>query len=237
MENPELTLVVPVYNEDANILGVLRGLEGSTSAAKEILVVYDSDEDTTVPVVRAHLDEFPAVRLEKNNLGPGVLNALRSGFAAARGTWIIVTMADGSDDPREIESMLASARNGADLVAASRYMPGGRQVGGPWIKSLLSRAAGWSLSVLGRLPIHDPTSNFKLYSKRFLDSAKVESTAGFELALELSVKAAAGGWKMSEVPTTWRDRTAGQSRFKLWSWLPHYLRWYGFFFRSRLSRR
>ena len=65
----------------------------------------------------------------------------------------------------------------------------------------------------------------------------IESTAGFELALELTVKATLAGRRVAEVPTTWRDRTAGQSNFKLRKWLPHYLHWYRVAFVGRLRRR
>jgi hypothetical protein len=80
---------------------------------------------------------------------------------------------------------------------------------------------------------HDSTNNFKLYSRRFLDSVTIDSKAGFELALELTVKAHLAGRRIAEVPTTWRDRTAGTSNFKLRKWLPHYLRWYAMAFRRR----
>ncbi len=115
---------------------------------------------------------------------------------------------------------------GADVVSASRYMRGGRQVGGPPLKRLMSRTAGLTLYWFAGVPTHDPTNNFKLYSRRFLDTVTIESTAGFELALELTVKATLAGRTVAEVPTTWRDRTAGQSNFKLRKWLPHYLHWY-----------
>ena len=115
---------------------------------------------------------------------------------------------------------------GADVVAGSRYMRGGRQVGGPLLKRTMSRAAGLSLHWLGGLPVHDATSNFRLYSKRLLNQVTIESRGGFELGLELTVKAYRLGMRVAEVPTTWRDRTAGQSRFKLLEWLPRYLHWY-----------
>jgi dolichol-phosphate mannosyltransferase len=132
--------------------------------------------------------------------------------------------------------MVALAREGADLVAASRYMRGGQQLGGPRLKRLLSRTAGLTLHWFAGVPIHDATNNFKLYSRRFLDATTIESEAGFELALELSVKATLQRRRLSEVPTTWRDRTGGASRFRLRKWLPHYLRWYLVAFRRRLSR-
>jgi dolichol-phosphate mannosyltransferase len=135
-------------------------------------------------------------------------------------------MADGSDEPHLVDAMVALARDGADVVAASRYMAGGRQFGGPLLKRLMSRAAGLTLHWFAGVRTHDPTNNFKLYARRFLDAVLIESTAGFELALELTVKATLDGRTVAEVPTTWRDRTAGRSNFKLRKWLPHYLHWY-----------
>ena len=158
------------------------------------------------------------------------------GIAASGGQFVLITMADGSDEPHVVEPMLALARNGADVVSASRYMRGGRQQGGPLLKRLMSRAAGLSLHWVGGVGTHDPTNNFKLYSRRLLDATPIESEAGFELALELTVKATLAGRRVSEVPTTWRDRTAGESNFKLRKWLPHYLRWYFVAMRGRLRR-
>jgi hypothetical protein len=151
---------------------------------------------------------------------------MRAGISASGGTYVLITMADGSDEPHIIDRMVALARNGADVVAASRYMRGGRQVGGPLLKGLMSRAAGLTLHWFAGVQTHDPTNNFKLYSRRFLDDVTIESRAGFELALELTVKATIDGRKVAQLPTTWRDRTTGTSNFRLRSWLPHYLRWY-----------
>ena len=221
---PQLSIVLPVYNEADNIEPVLRGLERAVRTPHEVIVVYDFDEDTTLPVVRRLA--LPNVRLERNGLGRGVLNAMRAGIRAARGELVLISMADGSDEPEVVDQMVALAAQGADVVAASRYMRGGRQIGGPPIKALLSRLAGLSLHHLARIPIHDATSNFRLYRRSFLEQVEIESEAGFELALELTVKAHRRGLKLAEVPTVWRDRTAGTSRFQLRRWLPHYVRWY-----------
>ena len=195
-------------------------------------------EDTTVPVVEELAGEIPGLRAHHNSLGPGVLNAMKAGMAAAQAPYVLVTMADGSDEYGDVDRMVALARAGADVVSASRYMRGGRQVGGPRLKRFLSRAAGLSLHWFGGVPIHDPTNNFKLYARRFLDVTQIESEAGFELAIELSVKATLQGRRLAEVPTTWRDRTGGKSRFRLRKWLPHYLRWYRAAFVGRwLGRR
>ena len=227
MTAPELSIVMPVYKEGEAVEPVIRALVRDVRTPHEIIVVYDFDADPTVPVIERLSAELPAVRGHRNDLGPGVLNAMKAGMTAGIGALVLITMSDGSDESHVVDSMVARARDGADVVAASRYMPGGRQVGGPLFKRTMSRVAGLTLHRFAGVATHDPTSNFKLYTRRFLDAVTIESEAGFELALELTVKATLAGRKVAEVPTTWRDRTAGQSNFKLRKWLPHYLRWYG----------
>ena len=230
-------MVVPVYNEGENAAATLRGIvEQTHTRPLEVLVVHDFDEDTTVPVVQRLQGEMPELRLLRNRLGRGVLNAIKAGLGAAAAPYVLVTMGDASDDPKDIDAMYALAAAGADVVAGSRYMRGGRQIGGPLLKRTMSRTAGLSLHWLGGLPIHDATSNFRLYSRRLLDRVTIESTGGFELGIELTVKAYLLGMKIAEVPTTWRDRTAGTSRFKLWQWLPRYLHWYWRGFLGRFVR-
>lgn len=229
---------MPAYNEGENIVPTLTGIAEHVRARPlEVLVVYDFDGDTTVPVLERLRPDMPWLRPVKNQLGRGALNAMRCGLRTAAAPYAIVTMADGSDEPEVMDEMLARARAGADVVAGSRYMRGGRQLGGPLLKRTLSRAAGLSLHWLGGIPTHDSTSNFRLYSRRLLDAVTIESNAGFELGLELTVKAHRLGLRVDEVPTTWRDRTAGESRFRLWRWLPHYLRWYRVGIIGRLARR
>jgi dolichol-phosphate mannosyltransferase len=234
---PELSIVMPVFKEGEAVEPVLRGLTTSVSTAHEILVVYDFDEDPTVPVLERLAAEFPAIRPLRNDIGRGVLNAMKAGIAAASAPFVVISMSDGSDEAHVVDPMLALARDGADVVAASRYMKGGRQLGGPPIKRWMRRVAGLTLHWCAGVGTHDPTNNFKLYSRRFLDTVTIESTAGFELALELTVKASLAGRRIAEVPTTWRDRTAGESNFKVRKWLPHYLHWYREAFVGRWLRR
>ena len=229
---------MPVYNEGENVVPTLTGVVQHTRIRPlEVLVVHDFDEDTTVPVVKRLQKDIPELHLHRNSIGRGVLNAIKSGLAAARAPYVLVTMGDGSDDPADIDAMYELARGGADVVAGSRYMRGGHQIGGPLLKRSMSRAAGLSLHWLAGIPVHDATSNYRLYSKRLLQQVTIESDGGFELGIELTVKAYLLGLRVAEVPTTWRDRTAGQSRFQLWKWLPRYLRWYGRGIAGRFARR
>ena len=223
-----ISIVLPVYNEADNIAPCLRGLwDALRDLPHEILICYDFDADSTLPAIRAMPDCPPSVRLVKNDLGRGVAFALRAGFAAARGDVVVTTMADLSDPPAVIPRMADKIRAGADVVSGSRYMPGGSQTGGPLLKGLMSRAAGLALWHIAGMGTHDATTNFRAYSARFLQQTPVESVMGFEVALELTVKAHLGGWKVDEVPSSWQDRTAGKSNFKLWKWLPRYLHWFG----------
>ena len=234
---PTLSVVMPVFKEGEAVEPVVRALTAAIGVPHEILVVYDFDEDPTVPVIDRLAAELPTVRGLRNDLGRGVLNAMKAGLAASSGAYVLISMADGSDEPHVVDPMVALAVDGADVVSASRYMRRGRQIGGPPLKRLMSRTAGLTLHWFAGVPTHDPTNNFKLYSRRFLDTVTIESTAGFELALELTVKATIARRRIAEVPTTWRDRTAGESNFKLRKWLPHDLHWYRVAFASRLGRR
>jgi glycosyltransferase involved in cell wall biosynthesis len=218
--------VVPVFNEGKNIGSMLAELYRSVAYAKRVLIVYDRDDDDTLPVVRPLLEQYEGLTLLRNTRSGGVLNAIRTGIDAATGDVVIVTMADLSDDPVIANEMVRRIRAGeADVVCASRYMRGGKQIGGGALKKMLSRLAGLSLYVAG-FPVHDATNAFRAYRRDILKSIEIESQGGFEYSLELTAKAHAAGYRVVEVPTHWRDRSAGQSRFRLFKWLPRYIRWY-----------
>lgn len=234
--NPTLSVIIPAYNEGASIAPVLRALERELHVAHEILVVCDDPGDDTIPVLETLRTDMPELRRVLNP-ARGVLNGMRHGLAAARGDFIAFTTADGSDEAADIERMLALAGPGIAVVAGSRYMRGGRQLGGHALKKLLSRLAGLSLHRVGGIPTHDATNNFKLYPRWYLESVRIESRAGFELALELTVKAHRMGYGVVEVPTVWHDRSSGKSHFRFWSWLPHYLRWWVLGLTARLAPR
>ena len=235
MRDLKLSLVCPVYNEGANIGPLLERLGRAIEIPMELVVVYDHDEDDTLPALSRLRPRFP-VRTVKNRFGRGALSAIKTGFAEASGEATLVIMADLSDDLRAVRPMFELIQQGHDVVCGSRYMRGGRQVGGPLLKTFLSRAAGVSLHWLAGVPTHDVTNSFKMYRTDFLRSLEFESSGGFEIGMEAVVKAYVSGGRIAEVPSTWTDRVAGRSRFRLWRWLPHYLRWYFYAFRGRFRR-
>ena len=209
-----LTIIIPVYNEGENITSAVERIEKEVKYPYQINLIYDSDEDTTLEPAK-NLN----VNLVKNKYGKGVLNAIKTGLENVQTEFAVVTMADLSDPPEVINNMLDSAiKNNSSIVCASRYMVGGKQIGGPFFKKMMSKYAGLSLHYLAGIPVHDVTNSFKLYRKSFLDNVKIESTGGFELGLELVVKAFKNGDIITEVPTVWTDRVAGKSNFKLIEW-------------------
>ena len=234
---PILTIITPVYNEGENFPTLYKELIRDVTVPFRLVVVYDFDEDNTVPVVHKYQKKDRRLLLHKNTRGKGALNALLSGFDFVRSGPLLVIMADLSDDLRVVDRMYTMHQNGYDLVCGSRYMRGGKQIGGPLLKRLLSRIAGISLHYLVRIPTHDVTNNFKLYNKRVLDKISIDSKGGFEVAMEITVKAYAEGYKIGETPSVWRDRTAGETNFNLWGWIPSYIKWYLYGLKSPWLRR
>jgi hypothetical protein len=231
-----LHLIVPVYNEAENFPVLLSEVERHIPAPFIMNVVYDFDQDTTVPVARGFAEDRLWLKLVKNRHGRGVVAAIRTGFEEVGRGPALVIMADLSDDLRIVPRMLALYRQGHRIVCPSRYMRGGRQFGGPRLKRILSRTAGVSLRWLAGFPTHDATNNFRLYDATLVNELGIESTGGFEVALELTAKAFRRGERIAEVPTTWRDRTAGTSRFRLTKWLPKYIYWYRYALLSQPGR-
>jgi glycosyltransferase involved in cell wall biosynthesis len=234
-ESPRVSVVVPAYNEGEHILPVLDRIFESVRLQCEVLVIVDSADDTTVPVVTAYSEKEPRIRCLINTYGRGPANAIRFGITVASAPVAVVTMADGCDDPRQIDDLARLVDRGVAVAAASRYMPGGQQVGGPLLKGLLSKAAGRSLGLFARIGTRDATNSFKAYSTDFVRTVGIDSRAGFEIGIELTAKARRLRMPVAEIPTIWLDRQAGVSNFKVAQWIPGYLRWYRFAFGSKLT--
>jgi len=198
-------------------------------------VVVDTTDDTTVPVVTAYGENHPDVRIVVNDYGRGPAHAIRYGIHQAKAAVVVVTMADGCDDPRQIDELTRLVERGVVVAAASRYMPGGQQVGGPGLKGMMSRTAGRTLYWFARVGTRDATNSFKAYSRAFVEQVGIDSRDGFEIGLELTAKARRLRLPVAEIPTIWLDRPAGVSNFKVARWLPKYLRWYRFAYGPRLD--
>jgi dolichol-phosphate mannosyltransferase len=230
-----LTVVIPAYNEGDAIVPVLDRIFDAVESDVEIFVVVDFPEDNTVPVLAAYREHEPRLKTLVNTYGRGPANAIRYGIDQVKTAIVVVTMADGSDDPRQIDPLARLVDRGVVVAAASRYTASGQQVGGPLVKGILSRTAGRSLKMLARVGTHDATNSFKAYSTEFIREVGIHSRSGFEIGLELTAKARRLRRPVAEVPTIWLDRTIGDSSFDLANWIPRYLRWYRFAFGPELT--
>jgi glycosyltransferase involved in cell wall biosynthesis len=220
---PRVSVIIPAYQEGSTIIPVLERLLESITLPHEILIIVDLPDDSTIPFAAQYA---PQVRVLLNDYGRGPANAIRYGFDHASAPVVVVTMADGCDDPRQIDELTRLVERGVVVAAASRFMPGGMQVGGLLLKRTLSRLAGRSLYWFARVGTRDATNSFKAYDHAFVDRVGIDSRDGFEIGIELTAKARRLRLPVAELPTVWLDRTEGESNFKLGKWLPKYLHWY-----------
>lgn len=226
-----LVVVVPVYNEGENLRGWFREMGPFLPDGAKVRIVYDRDDDDTLPVARELIAGGAPLELLKNS-ARGVRTALLTGLASVPSGPVLVSMADLSDEASVLPRMLERYREGATVVVASRYMRGGRQIGGVWLKRALARWGAAALYHLAHFPVHDATNNFRLYDAAFVRELTLSSDGGFEIAFEITLEAWRRGKRVEEVPSVWRDRVAGKSRFRLMAWLPRYGRlwWEAFSF-------
>ncbi|GAB3384950.1 glycosyltransferase family 2 protein [Humibacter soli] len=232
---PRVSIVIPAYNEGTAIIPGLERIVEAVTLDYELLVVVDTPTDTTVEAVDAFHTDHPQVSIAINDYGRGPANAIRYGIDHASAKTTVVTMADGCDDPRQIDDLVRLVERGVVVAAASRYMAGGQQVGGPRLKSFLSRTAGKSLHFWCGIGTRDATNSFKAYNSEFVREVGIDSRDGFEIGLELTAKAKRLRRPVAEIPTIWLDRTFGESNFQLGKWIPKYLRWYRFAYGPQLT--
>jgi dolichol-phosphate mannosyltransferase len=234
----ELDIVIPVFNEGANIVRTLSALASSLKTPARVLICYDHPDDDTLPAIRGNAHAYARLGIEfVRNPGRGAHAAVVAGFAASSAPYVLMYPADDDYNAERLDRMVARARAGCDIVCASRFMAGGGMEGCPWLKDLLVRCANFTLYHLARVPTHDATSGLRLFSRRTIERIAIESERGFCYSIELLVKCQRLGWPVGEVPARWFERARGQSRFQVIKWLPDYLRWYGYAFATTYLRQ
>jgi hypothetical protein len=178
----------------------------------------------TVRQIRKYASEPRIITVNDDGEPHGFGLAVRRGLARCEEGYVVIMMADLSDDPQVLWKMQLMLNNGYDLVCGSRYMKGGRQIGGPLIKRTLSRWCGKLLYFAG-VDTHDATNAYKMLKVSRLHELDLKSD-GFALNLEITAKAHRLGWQIGEVPVAWRDRKGGRSKFRLTKELGNYLYWF-----------
>lgn len=234
----EIDVVIPVFNEGRNIARVLDALHRDVRSRFRVLICYDFDGDDTLTALRA----YPAGRVDwelVRNPARGPHSAVMAGLRASSAPAVVVYPADDDRNSARLDAMAEQIRLGCDISCASRFITGGAMVGCPWLKATMVRVAAFTLFHLARVPTHDATNGFRMFSQRVLRTIAVESTRGFTYSLELLVKAHRLRWRVGEVPAQWFERRAGegQSRFHVLRWAPAYLQWYRYAFATTFLRR
>jgi glycosyltransferase involved in cell wall biosynthesis len=220
-----------------NLRVMLRIIRTVLDYPHEVLVIHDTVDDKSIAIVKEAQANYPGLRLVHNQLGQGVINAIRAGVAEARSEIATILCADDTGPVLVVDDMLALMRQGCDFVSVTRYAHGGRRLGGSLIGGILSRTANWLFHHLVRSPFTDATTGCKMFRRDLFEKFQLESRPiGWAFAFEMSIKAQLLGLRLGEVPLVSIDRLfGGQSSFRLGSWLVEYLRWFLWGFRKRCS--
>jgi glycosyltransferase involved in cell wall biosynthesis len=221
----KLSIVVPAHNEEENIGQVIEQIEGRINFPFDLVVVNDHSVDATAEIVMGLTNKFSNLTLVENKLSGGFANAVKVGLLSVNTEVVVPVMGDLCDDLATIPLMFDKIKEGFDVVCGSRYIKGGRRIGGSRIKGFFSFLVGRTISIFIGVPTRDVANAFKMYRKEVIDSMNIESE-GFEISMELLLKAFFNRFKITEVPTVWREREKGKSSFNMLNLTPNYSKWY-----------
>ena len=220
----KLDIIIPVYNEDDNIIRLLKALENEILCNFRILICYDSDDDKTLKQIKNNKVIDKELLFIKNpKQGPN--SAIIQGINASQAEIILVYMADDFENIKIINNMIKLIEQGYDLVIPSRFIRGGEMIGGKKIKKKITIIGSYLIYYVAGIPYKDCTNAFKMFSKNLKEKINLDSTMGFTFALELTAKAYFLKLKITEIPSIWIAAKNRKSSFKIFKWLPYYIYW------------
>ena len=220
----KLDIIIPVYNEDENIVRLLKALEDEIVCNFRVLICYDSDLNKTLKYVKNTNIINKEILLIKNpKQGPN--SAIIEGINVSKSEIILIYMADDFVSIKLINSMINLIERGNDLVIPSRFILGGDMLGAKKIKKMITIIGSYLIYYLARIPFKDCTNAFKMFSANLKNKIKLDSTTGFTFALELTTKSYLSNLKIIEIPSIWIETKNRKSNFKVYKWLPYYIYW------------
>jgi len=223
-EDNEFDILIPVFNENETIIKTLKNIISVVKYNYNIFICYDYDEDPTLKIIKENFDNNQKIIFIKNS-SKGFNSALISGFKRSKAKAVLFYMADDHINHNTINLCYEKFKEGYQVICPSRFVKGGKMIGNPILKSLLTRLASFFLFYFTSFPIKDSTNSFRLFPRNLLDKIKIESDKGFTLSLELTAKAHRLKYKIIEIPVVWIEREKGKSRFKLFSFITPYTKW------------
>ncbi len=235
MENLQRTkvisIVIPTYNERDNVVSLVKEIVSKVQG--NIIVVDDDSQDKTAEAVMSLNLSNVKVFVRKNERGLG--SALRFGLLKALelGSSYAVTMdADFSHDPAYLKPLIEKAVEGYDLVIGSRYVKGGRIENWPLSRRLISKGANLMVRLLLKSPIHDNTSNYRVYSRQAIEKVlECNSTNGYEFQICAVYQVLKNRLMVAEVPIVFKDREKGQSKLNF----KEIVKWFNYVLKLYLS--
>ena len=217
--NPDLSVVVPVHNEEECIESTLEDLCKTLEKETidyEVIVSNDHSTDSTGRILGDLCKKNPRIKHIENTKPNGFGFAVRSGFEHVGGEWVAVMMADASDDPRDLVNFyLEGTQKETDAVFGNRFARGGNVVDYPTIKLLLNRLTNWIICLLFAIRYSDVTNAFKLYRRSTLLGLEPLLSPHFNLTVELPLKVIVRGFSYSVIPNSWYNRKTGVSKLKI----------------------
>jgi dolichol-phosphate mannosyltransferase len=209
-------LVIPTYNESANIEAIVESSLEVLPDSRRVLIVDDASPDGTGQIADRLVEENRDIavlhRGRKEGIGPAYVAGFRE--ALAGGAELVAQMdADFSHDPRDLPRLLEAAE-GADLVVGSRYVDGGGVTDwGPTRRAVSRWGSAYARAALG-VGVHDLTGGFKVFRRPVLEAIDLQSLAslGYAFQVETTFRAIRAGFRVVEVPIVFRDRRVGASK-------------------------
>ncbi len=211
------SVIIPARNEEECLERTVRGIAERFASAGlrrcEILIVNDCSTDATGAVAGRLAGELGMVRLLETAPPGGFGSAVSAGLKNCGGSGAAIVMADSSESPEDVLVYYEMIRNGAECVFGSRFVSGARLSGYPLLKLRLNRLGNRLISEMFAVPHSDLTNAFKAYSRRVIDDVMPLESRGFEICVELPLKAVLKGYSFAVVPVSWKGRAAGESKF------------------------
>jgi dolichol-phosphate mannosyltransferase len=214
----KLSVVIPAYNEAQLIESTLRAVLAQLACEGmdyEVLVIDDGSTDGTGEVVARVAAQDGGVRCIRHDGARGFGHAVRKGLELFTGDAVVIVMADGSDDPRDIVLYYRVLEAGYDCAFGSRFMPGAVVRDYPLLKRIVNRVVNTGIRVVFRHGYNDTTNAFKAYRREVIEQLQPLISSHFNLTVEMPLKAITRGFSYAIVPTSWTNRSAGESKLQL----------------------
>ena len=214
--NPELSILIPVRDEEENVKIISNKIEKEIANPNyELLFVNDFSEDDTIKVIEELKVQNKKIRYV-NNENKGLGGAISLGITESKGKYVCIMMSDSSDTVQDLNRYYETIMNDdLDAVFGSRFIKGGKTVDYPIIKLILNRIGNLLAKFLMWSDLNDFTNGFKIYKKNTLIGLYPLISESFNIFFELPLKTISRGYNYKIIPISYYNRTVGEAKFKI----------------------